>query len=1015
LRLSKLKLPLRTTLLHAPERFPRVPEICAGIAAGIALLTLLGWVSGVRFLAGALGTYIPMAPSTAMAFLLLSGALVRFAHVPVLRLGRLFVLTTVGIVLLIGLLVLAQFIFDIDFGIEPVLSRTNELLGSTPLGRMSPLTAIAFLLEGAAFFILLIGERWRSVRAAVALLAASATAINAVVLIGYAFGAPLLYGGTNIPVAIPTAIAFVMVGMGQLNLAAPGIPVLREWSGASMRGILLRAFLPFLLFFILLDGWADLAFAPMTKLNPAVWYSLRALAAGVLIVITIAWIARRTGGEIERAQKALAESEARYRSLFGNMLSGYAYCQMLFADGKPQDFIYLDVNDAFEQLTGLKDVAGKKVSEVIPGVQESNPELFEIYGRVALTGKPERFETHIPSPGIWFSISVYSPKKGYFVAVFDNITERKQVEEALLASEARYRHTLDDMLEGCQIIGHDWQYLYLNNVADKHNRRPKEELLGRKYTEMWPGIESTHVFTVIRRCMEERLSQSLENEFTFPNGSKGWFELRIYPVPEGIVILSIDITERKRAAEEITSLSKFPGENPNPILRVQNDGWLIYANAASQELLEVWHCKVNDYLPEELKDFITVAVEENLDKTVDMPCDDKVYSIMFVPIVEGGYVNIYGRDITERKRAEVKLIDSETSYRRLFEAARDGILILDAETGMIKDVNPFLIEMLGYSHEEILGKKLWELGSFKDISVNKENFLELQQKEYLRYENLPLETADGRQINVEFVSNVYQVNDHKVIQCNIRDITERKRAETKIQQILEDLGRSNAELEQFAYVASHDLQEPLRMISSYVQLLAKRYQGKLDSDADEFINFAVDGAKRMQNLINDLLAYSRVGTRGNPLTPVSAEDLLKEALANLQFAIEESGASITHDPLPVIKGDPTQLVTVFQNLLGNAIKFRGSEPPRIHFGAQRDANEWIFSVHDDGIGIDPKFAQRIFVIFQRLNDRTAYPGTGIGLAICKRVIQRHGGRIWVESVAGEGATFYFTLPIKEIL
>ena len=205
------------------------------------------------------------------------------------------------------------------------------------------------------------------------------------------------------------------------------------------------------------------------------------------------------------------------------------------------------------------------------------------------------------------------------------------------------------------------------------------------------------------------------------------------------------------------------------------------------------------------------------------------------------------------------------------------------------------------------------------------------------------------------------------------------------------------------------------MISSYVQLLGRRYQGKLDSDADEFIHFAVDGAKRMQNLINDLLSYSRVGTRTNPLVQVSAEDILKEALANLQFLIEESSAKITHGPLPVVRGDFPQLVMVFQNLVGNAIKFRGAELPCIHIEARRAAEEWIFSVRDNGIGIDPKFAERIFVIFQRLNDRTAYPGTGIGLAICKRVIQRHGGRIWVESEPGEGATFYFTLPVKETL
>lgn len=205
------------------------------------------------------------------------------------------------------------------------------------------------------------------------------------------------------------------------------------------------------------------------------------------------------------------------------------------------------------------------------------------------------------------------------------------------------------------------------------------------------------------------------------------------------------------------------------------------------------------------------------------------------------------------------------------------------------------------------------------------------------------------------------------------------------------------------------------MVSSYMQLLAKRYQGKLDSDADEFIGFAVDGAKRMQTLINDLLSLSRVGTRGKPLVSTSGQEVFAEAIANLQIAIEESGASITREALPQVKGDRTQLVQLFQNLIGNAIKFRGPQPARIHVAVRQENAEWIFSVCDNGIGIDAKFADRIFIIFQRLHDRESYPGTGIGLAICKRIVQRHGGRIWVESEPGKGATFYFTLPIKETL
>ena len=543
MRFPKLKLPLRTILLQVPEKSPRVTQFCAGIAAGIALLALLGWVSGVRFLAGQLGTYIPMAPSTALAFLLLSGVLFRFAHLPVLRLSRRFALIAVSIVLLVGLFVLVQFIFGTNLGIEQVLSRTNEWLGSTPLGRMSPLTAIAFLLEGAAFFILLIGERWRNVSTVVALLAAAATAINAVVLIGYAFGAPLLYGGTNIPVALPTALAFILVGIGQLNLAAPGVPPLREWSGASMRGILLRAFLPFLLFFILLDSWVGPTFGPMLKLNPAVWYSLKALVVGVLTVIIIGWIARRTGGEIERAQKALAESEALYRSLFENMLSGYAHCQMLFKDGKPQDFVYLDVNDAFEKLTGLKDVTGKRISEVIPGVQQSSPELFEVLGRVVLTGQSDKFETQIPSLGIWASISVYSLKQGFFVTVFDNITERKRAEEEVAWLASFPERNPNPVIE----IDSTGTIFYVNPAAQ--HKFPDLKAQGFKHPWL-AGLGD-----VIPRCQHEGISE-LQREIQIGDA---WYSQPLYFVPETarLRVYGTDITERKLAEQQTVQMKRL--------------------------------------------------------------------------------------------------------------------------------------------------------------------------------------------------------------------------------------------------------------------------------------------------------------------------------------------------------------------------------------------------------------------------------------------------------------------------
>jgi signal transduction histidine kinase len=238
-------------------------------------------------------------------------------------------------------------------------------------------------------------------------------------------------------------------------------------------------------------------------------------------------------------------------------------------------------------------------------------------------------------------------------------------------------------------------------------------------------------------------------------------------------------------------------------------------------------------------------------------------------------------------------------------------------------------------------------------------------------------------------------------------------AKGELEFAVKKLERSNTELQQFAYVASHDLQEPLRMITGYTNLLAKRYKGKFDSSADEFIGYAVDGANRMRVLINDLLTYSRVHSQRKKPVPTDCERVLSHTLMGLQMAIQESGATISHDPLPTVYGDDVQVGQLFQNLIGNAIKFRGNDAPAVHIGCERRQNDWLFSVRDNGIGIDPQHAERIFAIFQRLHHREEYPGTGIGLAVCKRIVERHSGKIWTQSEMGRGSTFYFTWPISD--
>ncbi len=358
---------------------------------------------------------------------------------------------------------------------------------------------------------------------------------------------------------------------------------------------------------------------------------------------------------------------------------------------------------------------------------------------------------------------------------------------------------------------------------------------------------------------------------------------------------------------------------------------------------------------------------------------------------------------------------SEELFRGLLESAPDAVVVMNTR-GEITMVNHQTDQLFGYQRNELLGQKIEVLlpERFRESHQQKrQTFLTRPQVRPMGKElDLYGKRQDGTEFPVEVSLSPFETLEELLIFGSVRDISERKRIAEELARRAEELERSNAELQQFAYVASHDLQEPLRMVASFTQLLAQRYQGKLDADADEFIGYVVDGAHRMQELVNDLLAYSRVGTQGQKFAAVDCENVLHTVLTNLQKALEESGGQVTHDHLPTVYGDKTQLGQVLQNLVANALKFRSSEPPRVHISAQEINGEWRFSVRDNGIGIDPEHAERIFVLFQRLHTRDKYPGTGIGLSIAKKIVERHGGRIWVESEAGEGSTFYFSLPMK---
>jgi two-component system sensor kinase FixL len=376
------------------------------------------------------------------------------------------------------------------------------------------------------------------------------------------------------------------------------------------------------------------------------------------------------------------------------------------------------------------------------------------------------------------------------------------------------------------------------------------------------------------------------------------------------------------------------------------------------------------------------------------------------------------RDVSERRRAEEALRKSEGRLRVIVETAVDGIITSD-EQGLVTSFNPAAMRLFGYAPEEVIGRKINLLmaASYHD---SQDGYPRNSGDEGVKAvfgvaREVIGQRKDGTEFPMDLSVSETLLGNRRTFTGIVRDISKRKAAEEVLIRQTEELARSNVDLERFAYVASHDLQEPMRTVQSFVQLLQRNCGESLKGDAEEYIGFIISGVQRMQTLINDLLAYSRVSTQGTAFAPADCQEICTTVLQNLQASIESQQAVVTVDRLPVVMADATQLIQVFQNLVVNAIKFHGKEKPRIHVSVEETASEWVFSVEDNGIGIAPEYFDRILIIFQRLHTIEEYSGTGIGLAICKKIAERHGGRIWVESVVGEGSTFHFSILKREKL
>jgi PAS domain S-box-containing protein len=620
--------------------------------------------------------------------------------------------------------------------------------------------------------------------------------------------------------------------------------------------------------------------------------------------------------------------------------------------------------------------------------------------------------------------------------------QRARAEQALKESEQRFRA----MLSNVQLIGlmldTEGHITFINDFLLELTGWEREEVLGRdwfdrflpeplgddlkeRYHEMIPteSLPQHHENDIVTRTGERRTIRWNNTILRTPAGEvSGWASI------------GEDVTERKRAEEALREserkLEMMLETMVDGMVVVDPEGRITYANPAAIRILELkYEEALERYYDEEgwqqidaagepfprdrlplaiaLRDLHPVAgVEHGI---ISPTGERKWLSVNAAPLFdEQG--ELYGavasfRDVTERQRAEQALQEQEARLRLLFEETATPILVTNTREEYV-DANAAALQFLECSLEELRQRTVWDFTVPGTETQVREEHSPFVARRSLEVDYLVNGRVKTLLLNVVPVSSAGQTLLYGIG----LDITERQQAQEQLERFAQELQRSNQELEQFAYVASHDLREPLRMIRSYVELLARRYEGQLDADADDFIGFTVEGVARMQALIDGLLSYSRIGTRGRPFVPTATADVLAQTLRNLEVAIAEEEAQIHYGELPPVRGDSIQLVQLFQNLIDNALKFSNARAPEVEIRATREGQMWRFAVQDNGIGIAPRHRERIFQIFQRLHTREEYPGTGIGLAMCKKIVERHGGRIWVETEAETGSTFYFTLP-----
>ena len=726
--------------------------------------------------------------------------------------------------------------------------------------------------------------------------------------------------------------------------------------------------------------------------------------------------------------------------------------------GKNLDGLITSWNLGAERIYGygVTEAVGKPITMLIP--PEKRDEFTRLMEKIK-RGEPvvnhdaERIRKDGERIQVSLTLSPVKDAAGRIVgasAIGCDITEQKRMEAALNHERGLWQTLLDTSPD--KIYFKDTQSRFIKcsqSQARDFGKKSPDEMVGRTDFDIFDESHARPAFEDEQEIIRTgRPIIAKEEREDYKDGHVTWVTSTKMPMRDadgrvvGIMGISRDITERKQAEEALhRSREEFKDLFDNApvgfheldaegrLIRINNTELKILGHTAEELLGQfVWKLSTDEETSRRATlaklggDQTLAQSYERIFRRKDGSTVPVLVNDRLLKLPDGVIIGIHStvEDITARKAAEKSLArrTAELARERLFlrtliDNLPDIIFAKDAQYRFTL-VNTACARQLGAgSVEAVPGKTDTDFVSPELASQYLADEQALMQSGEPVTKEEPFQHKGTGELRWSLTTKVPLKDDAGKVVGLIgiaRDITERREAEVQLQRTMAELERSNKELEQFAYIASHDLQEPLRMVSSYTQLLAKRYEGQLDEKTKKYVHYAVDGASRMQSLIIDLLAYSRVGRRGKPLEPADSRAILGEALQNLAARIEETGAVITNGDLPTVRADASQLVLVFQNLISNAIKFRREGVPGIHVSARDKGGEWLFAVKDNGIGIEARHADRVFVIFQRLHTREEYPGTGIGLSVCKRVVERHGGKIWFESEPGNGTTFFFTIP-----